>query len=245
MAKKVSIPLYLPDWLHGPLKKAKHALFPPPPLEINVDGERHVEWSFLSREMPDGPGEALEFGCEQGFMSLLAGQKGFHVIANDLQEQSFTWQHPDVEFLQGDFLKLALPPDHFDLAINCSSVEHVGIAGRYGIEVEQSQGDIEVMNRLAQVLKPSGLLLMTAPCGKDAVMAPLHRVYGPERLPKLFASFTIAKQEYWMKDSMNRWVRCSREAAVHFQPTQHLTDPHSCAYALGCFVLRKRPEPAV
>ena len=239
MAKKVSIPLYLPDWQHGPLKKAKHGFFPPAPQELNNDGERYVEWSFLSREMPDGPGEALEFGCEQGFMSLLAAQKGFHVIANDLQEQSFTWQHPDVEFLRGDFLELALPPNHFDLAINCSSVEHVGIAGRYGIEVEQSQGDIEVMHRFAQILKPEGILLMTAPCGKDAVMAPLCRVYGAERFPKLFASFTIAKQEYWIKNATNQWVRCSREAALGFQPR---SGAQGCAYALGCFVLRKKSE---
>ena len=66
----------------------KRAIIPPTPDRppINIWGERNVEWSFLSTEMPDGPGEAIEFGCEQGYMSLLAAQKGFHVVANDLQD---------------------------------------------------------------------------------------------------------------------------------------------------------------
>ena len=107
----------------------------------------------------------------------------------------------------------------------------------------RTKGDIEVMHRLAQILKPGGLLLMTAPCGRDAIMAPWCRVYGPERLPKLFASFSVVKQEYWIKDGMNRWVRCSREAALSFQPRLDPRDGHGCAYALGCFVLRKKAEP--
>lgn len=152
MADKFLVPIYLPRWLHQPIRRMKRALIPQAASDskINIWGERNVEWAFLSAEMPSGPGEAIEFGCEQGYMSLLAAQKGFHVVANDLQEQAFTWQHPQVEFWQGDFLKLDLPHDHFDLAMNCSSVEHVGIAGRYGIEVNQGEGDIEVMNRLGK-----------------------------------------------------------------------------------------------
>jgi SAM-dependent methyltransferase len=189
--------------------------------------------------MPSGPGEAIEFGCEQGYMSLLAAQKGFHVLANDLQQQSFTWRHPNVEFRKGDFLRLELPRGHFDLAINCSSVEHVGIAGRYGITAEQNDGDIEVMQRLADVLKPDGLLLMSAPCGRDSIMAPWCRVYGAQRLPRLFAPFRVVKECYWMKDQENRWVQSTREAALDFQPRNDPSDGHGCAYALGCFVLRK------
>jgi SAM-dependent methyltransferase len=189
--------------------------------------------------MPSGPGEAIEFGCEHGYMSLLAAQKGFRVIANDLQHQSFIWQHSRVEFRQGDFLKLNLPRNHFDLAINCSSVEHVGVTGRYGITVEEEEGDIEVMRRLADILKPEGLLLMTAPCGRDALMAPWCRVYGAKRLPRLLAPFQIIKQCYWTKDEENRWVASTRDAALDFQPIHSPSDPHRCAYALGGFVLRK------
>jgi SAM-dependent methyltransferase len=189
--------------------------------------------------MPAGPGEAIEFGCENGYMSLVAAQKDFHVLACDLQQQYFLWQHPKVEFRLGDFLKLDLPKDHFDLIINCSSIEHVGVAGRYGITSEQSNGDIEVMEKFTRVLKSGGLLLMTAPCGRDAVMAPWCRVYGPERLPRLLAPLVLEKERYWEKDEANRWSEVSRGKALDFEPRHDPINPHGCSYALGGFVLRK------
>src|SRR5260370_40470272 len=156
MAEKFLVPVSLPSWLYHSVRRVKRVFIPPaPPVSgVNIWGERHVEWTFLSSEMPCGPGEAIEFGCEEGYMSLLAAQKGFHVVANDLQAQSFHWRHPKVEFLQGDFLKLELPRNHFDVAINCSSVEHVGVAGRYGVEVTLHNGDIQVMRRLPEILNP-------------------------------------------------------------------------------------------
>jgi SAM-dependent methyltransferase len=243
MAERLLVPVYLPLWLRDPIVRLKRFFVPQkpvPPPAINIWGERSVEWAFLSREMPTGPGEAIEFGCEQGYLSLLAAEKGFRVIANDLQYQRFAWQHPSVEFRQGDFLKENFADNSFDLAINCSSVEHVGVAGRYGIEVAQDEGDMAVMDRLAQILKPNGVLLMTAPCGKDAVLAPWCRVYGKQRLPRLFARFTIEKQEHWTKNENNQWVASSRESALDFEPKHDPSDPHGCSYALGCFVLRKR-----
>ncbi len=241
MAEKFLVPMSLPSWLYKSARRVKRAFIPatPPPSPINIRGERNVEWAFLSTEMPNGPGEAIEFGCEEGYMSLLAAHRGFHVVANDLQGQNFSWQHTSVEFRQGDFLRLNLPRNHFDLAINCSSVEHVGVAGRYGIEVNEEAGDIEVMQRLADILKPGGLLLMTAPCGRDAVMAPWCRVYGAQRLAKLFAPFRVAKESYWIKDAKNKWVASTRETALAFQPVYNPSDSHGCAYALGCFVLQK------
>jgi SAM-dependent methyltransferase len=242
VSRRVLIPVTLPDSLHRTLRAVKHALIPrrEPPRLLDLRGDRSVEWSFLSLEMPPGPGEAIEFGCEFGYMTLLAAQKGFHVVANDLQEQFFPWVHPNVEFRKGDFMKLDLPENHFDIAINCSSVEHVGIAGRYGIEEHDNNGDIAVMQRLAEILKPSGKLLMTAPCGRDAVIAPWHRVYGEERLPRILAPFSVLKERYWAKNERNQWVETTRHAALSFRPVIDLNDALRCVYALGCFVLRKR-----
>ena len=135
------------------------------------------------QEMPQGPGEAIDFGCEEGYLSLLAAERGYHVIAVDLQRQEPLWHHPNVEFRFEDFRSLEVPSNYFDLAINCSSVEHVGVAGRYGIALDDDKGDLEVMEKLADVLKPEGRLIMTAPCGRDAVLAPWCRVYGRNACP--------------------------------------------------------------
>jgi SAM-dependent methyltransferase len=241
MAKKVSLPIVVPNRVYQLLKKVKRNFTrnPSGPITIDIGGERNIEWAFLSAEIPNGPGEALEFGCEQGYMSLVAAQRGFHVIANDLEPQAFCWKHPSVEFRQGDFLNLALPRNHFDLVIDCSSIEHVGVAGRYGITVDDSEGDIEVMRRIEEVLKPGGKFLMTGPCGKDALLAPWCRVYGPKRLPLLFGNLQIDREAFWRKNNFNQWIECDRQTALTFEPRNHETNPHACAYNLGCFALHK------
>lgn len=241
MAKKVSLPILVPNTVYRLLKRARQNFARSSSSQVTVDigGERNIEWSFISSEIPNGPGEALEFGCEQGYMSLVAAQRGLRVIANDLERQSFCWKHPLVEFMAGDFLDLDLPDDHFDIIIDCSSIEHVGVAGRYGISQNDDDGDVRVMRRLVEVLKPGGKLLMTAPCGRDSVLAPWCRVYGSERLPLLFAGLLTERENYWKKNEFNQWIECNRQDALSFQPRNHPTNPHACAYNLGCFVLRK------
>ena len=47
-------------------------------------------------------------------------------------------------------------------------------------------------------------------------MAPWCRVYGLQRLPKLLGLFVVTKEEYWVKNSKNQWVRTVREDALNF-----------------------------
>jgi SAM-dependent methyltransferase len=240
----VQVTLHMPTWLYHLLRRIKGAFvaLPPAPNKINIWGERQIEWSFISSEIPPGPGEALEFGCEQAYLSLMAARKGYHVVALDLEEQRLPWKDSRVDFLWGDFLKLSLPENHFDLIINCSSVEHVGLVGRYGVTQPDLEGDLRVMRRFQQLLKPGGLLLMTAPCGHDAVFAPLCRVYGETRLPQLLAPFRIEREQYWQKDSSNRWIDCSRASALRFEASAGSWEANRNIYALGCFVLRRPCE---
>ncbi len=235
------MPVYMPAWLHGLLRRAKHSLFPPapPPNRINIWGDRQVEWTFISSRLPEWPGEALDFGCEFGYLSLLAARKGFRVTALDLQEQAFPWRDENVLFMQCDLLKARLPEEHFDLIIECSSVEHVGLSGRYGISEGTSDGDLAVMRRLHGLLKQGGILLATMPCGRDTVVAPWHRVYGRERLPRLLDGYSVVEECFWAKDEENRWNLVDRDTALDFVPATHTSDPQQCSYALACFVLTK------
>jgi hypothetical protein len=130
-----------------------------------------------------------------------------------------------------------------DFVLNCSTTEHVGLQGRYGVAFDETDGDLSAMQKLRKLLKASGKMLMTIPCGQDAVMVPWHRVYGRERLPKLLDGFGVEEQVYWMKRADNRWYRVGREEALSYPPTTPIvptTDPTrgpTCCYALGCFVL--------
>lgn len=203
----------------------------------NLAGDRDIEWSWVSSQIPSGEGEALDFGPGGSFLGLIAAQRGFKVTAVDLVPIQWDYVHPRLQFICGDILKLSLPTKHFDLVINCSTIEHVGLAGRYGVTQNNPDGDLEAIAHLREIMKPGGTMLLTIPVGRDAVFAPFHRVYGAQRLPRLLKGYTVEKEAFWVKDSQNRWMLTDRETALDFKASAGSWNPLRNYYALGCFVL--------
>jgi SAM-dependent methyltransferase len=206
-------------------------VMPPPP---NLQGDRQVEYSWIVANLPPGPGEALEFGSGNSWLSLAAARRRFRTTAIDLISVEWPYVHPLLRFVQTDIFDLELPAASMDLIINCSAIEHVGLA-RYG-DAGNPDGDLAAMERLRRLLKPGGMMLLTIPVGQDATVAPLHRIYGPNRLPLLLSGFQVEAREYWTKDDQNRWTLSDEDQALQekFRPN---------VYALGCFVL-KNPTDA-
>lgn len=204
---------------------------PPPP---NLRGDRHIEYSWIVANMPEGPGKALDFGTGPGWswMGLVAARKGFEVIGVDIQPAAWPYVHPAFRFVQGDIFKLNLPSEHFDLIINCSSIEHVGLAGHYKGTKSRPDGDLEAMAVLKNILKIGKDILLTIPVGRDRIFRPLHRVYGEKRLPILIEGWEVMKEEYWVKDDMNRWICVEKAVALNKEPIEH-------CYGLGLFILRR------
>lgn len=220
-------------------------LFRPPEVKQiglarqNLLGDRDIEYSWVASQIPCGSGEAMDFGNGGSHLGLIAAQSGFNVTAVDMGPVTWPYVHPRLHFVQGDILNLQFPPQHFDLIVNCSTVEHVGIVGRYDVTENRSDGDLEAMARLLALMKPGGIMLLTIPIGRDAVFAPLCRVYGQERLPRLLRGYLVEKEEFWVKDDENRWVLNTRETALNFEASAGSWDPMQNVTALGCFVLRK------
>ena len=194
-------------------------------------GDRDVEWSWVVGKMPPGPGAALDLGCASTWMGLAATRRGYDVTAIDLKPARWLYTHPGLRFVQGDLLKLDLAPASFNLIINCSTVEHIGLEERHG-SPERPDGDLEAMARLRELTKPGGTMLLTIPVGVDEVVFPLHRIYGRERLPRLLAGWDVEEREFWVKNERNQWQRCAGDEALD-QRAQH------GVFALGCFVLRR------
>lgn len=236
---QVAIPIYLPDWLHLKLRAIKKRWRKKQPQLKNLAGDRDIEWSWIASQMPAGSGEALDFGNGGSLLGLIAAQRGFHVTAIDLKNIQWDYTHPQLHFLRGDLLELSLSAGHFDLIINCSTVEHVGLTGRYGVTADRADGDLEAMAHLRTLLKPDGVMLLTIPVGCDALFAPLCRVYGSQRLPCLLAGYEIVKEIFWTKDDQNRWQLAEKAQALNFEAFAGSWDARQNITALGCFVLRK------
>lgn len=220
--------------------RVRSILNPPnPPAAKNLLGDRDIEWSWVASQMPPGPGNALDFGNGGSHLGLIATQRGFTVTAVDLGVVQWPYIHPQLRFVQGDILKLDLPLEFYDLVINCSTIEHVGLVGRYSVNDDRPDGDLEAMARLRELMKPGGVMLLTIPVGQDAVFPPMCRVYGEKRLPRLLDGFAVRTEVFWVKDDQNRWVLSDRAKALQFPAAAGSRDALQNVYALGCFVLRR------
>ena len=201
------------------------------PSSPNLRGDRDIEWSWIVVNLPRGPGKALDFGCGISYLALIAARRGFETTAIDLTPVHWFYIHHNLDFIQKDIFDLGFTPETFDLIINCSSIEHVGLVGRYNVKESHPDGDIEAMGEMRRLLKPEGRMLLTIPVGQDAVSPLLHRVYGKRRLTRLLHSYIIEKEEYWIKNDRNQWISTEKSKALDLETNRNF-------YGLGCFVLQ-------
>lgn len=199
----------------------------------NLAGDRALEWTYVAARIgryADQQSHILDFGCGgSGTLSFAAASLGARVLAIDLMPQKFVTGYSTIEFRQTD-VKALDESEKFDLILNCSTIEHVGLSGRYNA-VEAHDGDLEAMRKLRRLSKPGGTMLLTLPVGQDAIVRPLHRIYGAERLARLLEGYEIIETWFWHKDQRNIWLLCSRAKALSEQGNDHY-------YAIGCMVLQ-------
>jgi SAM-dependent methyltransferase len=165
-------------------------------------------------------------------LALAASFAGNDVVAVDLEEEQYLFRGHRIEYRRGDFNKMDLDAGTFDQVINCSSIEHVGLTGRYG-SPDQPDGDIVAMRKMAELLKPDGTMVLSIPVGLDGVYPPWHRVYGEDREGQLLAPFSVTAESYWAKLETEKYEPVDREKAF--------AQPGSATYyALGLYVLELR-----
>jgi SAM-dependent methyltransferase len=196
-------------------------------------GDRDLEWAWCLAYVPDSPALVLDFGAGNGLLSAGAALRGHRVVAVDLEPCAFQFELDNVDYRQGDFNEMEFEPQSFEYILNCSTVEHVGLPGRYSGSREDPDADLRAMTKLAGLLKPTGEMALTIPVGRDAVFSPFHRVYGPERLERLLAPFEIVAERYLTKPDGPRWQEVDRETALAEQGSPSY-------YALGLFRLCPR-----
>jgi len=204
----------------------------------NIQGSSIIEENWAIKHIGRPPKKILDFGSgpKAQFAKQLA-QKGFEVFCLDQRPCEIEEKIPNLTYIQGDILliwnKIKIT---FDVILNISTIEHVGLEGRYNSR-NVPDGDLEAMKLLGELLSDGGVHILSVPVGIDAVIAPFHRVYGENRLPKLLKNWDVKKEQYWIKDSNNEWILSSKDIALKEIPTGP-ERPHY--YALGLFLLTKK-----
>jgi hypothetical protein len=199
-----------------------------PEIKLDLSGDRAVEWSWVSANIPEGGGKALDFGPGGSQLSTIAAMKGYDVTGVDMLDIERPFVLPNLRFLKGDLNELPLENGSFDVIMNCSTVEHSGITGRYSITKEDEDADLKAMQKLRSLMKKTAVQLLTVPVGKDAVWRPLHRIYGEQRMPRLLSGYKVLSSRCWVKDRYNRWVLTSEKEAFARETAPEV-------YGLGCY----------
>lgn len=197
--------------------------------------DRTVEYGFVYKHLDKGDGQVLDVGSGPGFPSVkYARQQGWNVTAIDLQGP-VSHTLPGFAFIHGDLLRWE-PPLWYDRILNISSIEHFGLAGRYGVEQNNPAADLVGMKKLHSCLNPwTGWMLLTIPVGdRDYVFSPWHRIYGPRRLEELLLGFELINQDFFAKSrGVDTYHRVLPSVAFSTKPQP---PPHHY-YAIGCFKL--------
>ena len=192
-------------------------------------GDRAIEWSWIVANLPALSSRVLDLGCVGSPLSCIASRLGHKVVAVDLRDIEYEMER--ITFVCEDLNVLNFGARRFDVILNCSMIEHVGIEGRYG-SGPRCDGDLAAMELLVELLDRDGRMLLTIPVGRDGLYAPYHRVYGAARLPRLLKGFAVEKEEYWHKDDRPHWTICDRNTALKTAASEQ-------QYALGLFVLTR------
>jgi hypothetical protein len=202
-----------------------------PEHQLDLKGERDIEWSWVGANMPRQPGRVLDLGPATSFTPMISAHNATEVIGLDLNPVSVPFSSPNLSYRCGDILADDLPDGKFDTIVNCSTTEHIGLAGRYG-SVENPDGDLTAMRRLrGRMNGPQSCMIFSTPIGRDKVVRPLHRIYGRNRLPRLLEGYRIVTQRQFAKIGLrNVWQPVPPDAALDIEGSESF-------YALGLFVL--------
>jgi SAM-dependent methyltransferase len=144
-----------------------------------------IEYQWVIANIPNTPCTILNVGsrADKTVESLSAG--GYTVVGVDGLPDNRKIEN--YEFIHGDFLEMDFT-DKFDCIYSISVVEHVGL-DCYGQHVD-ADGDIKTIEKMVNLLKPGGTLLITVPYGRFTVSpADDWRVYDKKRLEKMIGDY--------------------------------------------------------
>lgn len=121
-----------------------------------------------------------------------------------LEYNKLDFQHPGLRTMTMAEFAAMEPKPKFDVALSISSLEHDGL-GRYGDPVD-ANGDLKAMEKMRDIVRPGGFLLLAVPVGADLIKWNAHRKYGRARLPVLLHHWSLVAQVVPARgDEGGRW----------------------------------------
>jgi SAM-dependent methyltransferase len=195
--------------------------------------ERQLEWPWVLEEATQQKirGQLLDVGSLKTNLPQKLSELGFTVTALDCRvPEPRTSSH--IRMVTGDIRSISFLDATFDLITCISTLEHIGVKGRYGVIESDPDGDQKAMAEMLRLLKPEGKLLLTVPIGARDVL-PINKCYSESRIKNLNRGLHLAKTKYSVYVTNSGWEGCTRAEA------EKTNWYFSNWYAIGCFVIVK------
>jgi SAM-dependent methyltransferase len=198
---------------------AERQLWMNPPLSLDY-GERRVDVGSVNErivEIPYAfralggllpPAKILDVGSVESTIPLSLAALGYEVCALDLRPYPF--KHPNLEVAVSRLEDFEREPDSFDAILCISTVEHVGL-GWYGEAPQEPDADRRAVERLGELLRTGGRLVLTVPYGRAAV-DDVERTYDDTRLDALLEGWEIESREIVRQRDDLTWAPRGEEA---------------------------------
>lgn len=178
-------------------------------------------------------GNVLDVGCYRSPLTTIVKELGFNVEGLDILPTPAAYN--GLNYIQGDFLSVEFDKV-YDVVIMCYTIQHIGLGGRFK-SCSIDEGDVNAIDKVKQILRSEGILVLCVPYGIEKVIPPWHRVYNKDS--KLFKyledDFKIIYEEYYKNSSDNVWTKCKEIDAKNIDPSED-------NYALGSFVLQRADQ---
>lgn len=107
--------------------------------------------------VPKGAKDIIDVGCAQATLALQLAEDGYDVTAVDIRREFLDyaksrWTHGNITFLEGNIFEISISKT-FDVVFANQILEHLVYPSTF-------------VEKLAQLLKPNGLMVVTTPNGE-------------------------------------------------------------------------------
>ena len=163
--------------------------------------DRYYEypWALKHIHRYTKPAMILDVGSAGSMFPLLAKSLNNNVFATDIRKMNYE----GVTCLNHNICKTPFIDNLFDIVTAISTIEHIGLKGRYGAVSEDS--DEKAIKEIYRIIRPNGFLLMSVPYSRKAKETKFHRIYSEESISKILDGFKLEidivkspEDEYWL-----------------------------------------------
>jgi SAM-dependent methyltransferase len=177
--------------------------------------ERYLEYPFVVKNLPKLPARILDVGSSGCYFPLILAAFGYETFSIDIRPYPILNKiaFKNFTFFREDIRQSHFADNFFDAVTAISTIEHIGLGGRYGM-AEDIDADENTVREMERVLKPGGVLLITLPYGKGKIIRPFHIIYDKKRIDKITGQGLLVEEiKYYMHDQKGDWVSCTEEEA--------------------------------